>query len=118
MQTPSRLKPRHLEILNAIVRWFIETGEPVGSHSIARTRREPLSPATIRNAMADLAEEGYLSQPHTSAGRIPTEKAFRLYVSALTAAWPRSKPSAFAASSACCTPSAPASNAPATFWSS
>ena len=85
MQTPSRLKPRHLEILNAIVRWFIETGEPVGSHSIARTRREPLSPATIRNAMADLAEEGYLSQPHTSAGRIPTEKAFRLYVSALTA---------------------------------
>jgi heat-inducible transcriptional repressor len=85
MQTPSRLKPRHLEILNAIVRWFIETGEPVGSHSIARMHREPLSPATIRNAMADLAEEGYLSQPHTSAGRIPTEKAFRLYVSALTA---------------------------------
>jgi heat-inducible transcriptional repressor len=85
MQTPSRLKPRHLEILNAIVRWFIETGEPVGSHSIARNRREPLSPASIRNAMADLAEEGYLSQPHTSAGRIPTEKAFRLYVSALSA---------------------------------
>jgi heat-inducible transcriptional repressor len=86
MQTPSRLKPRHLEILNAIVRRFIETGEPVGSHSIAMLRREPLSPASIRNAMAELAEEGYLSQPHTSAGRIPTEKAFRLYVSALTAA--------------------------------
>jgi heat-inducible transcriptional repressor len=85
MQTPSRLRPRHLDILNAIVRWFIETGEPVGSRSISEVRREPLSPATIRNAMADLAEEGYLSQPHTSAGRIPTEKAFRLYVSALTA---------------------------------
>ncbi len=85
MQTPSRLKPRHLEILNDIVRWFIDTGEPVGSNSIARTHREPLSPATIRNAMADLTEEGYLSQPHTSAGRMPTEKAFRLYVSALTA---------------------------------
>jgi heat-inducible transcriptional repressor len=85
MQTPSRLKPRHLEILNAIVRSYIETGEPVGSRSVSKSHRESLSPATIRNAMADLAEEGYLSQPHTSAGRVPTEKAFRLYVNTLTA---------------------------------
>jgi heat-inducible transcriptional repressor len=74
-----------LEILNAIVRSYIETGEPVGSRTISKSRRESLSPATIRNVMADLSDEGYLSQPHTSAGRVPTEKAFRLYVSALTA---------------------------------
>jgi heat-inducible transcriptional repressor len=74
-----------LEILNAIVRSYIETGEPVGSRTISKSRLESLSPATIRNVMADLADEGYLSQPHTSAGRVPTEKAFRLYVGALTA---------------------------------
>jgi heat-inducible transcriptional repressor len=83
--TASRLRPRHLEILNAIVRSYIETGEPVGSRTISKTRNEALSAATIRNVMADLAEEGYLSQPHTSAGRIPTEKAFRHYVRSLTA---------------------------------
>ena len=76
---------RHREILNAIVRAYIETGEPVGSRSIARRRDNALSPATIRNVMADLADEGYLSQPHTSAGRVPTEKAFRCYVGSLTA---------------------------------
>jgi heat-inducible transcriptional repressor len=85
MPTQPGLKPRHLEILSAIVRCYIETGEPVGSRTISKSRRESVSPATIRNVMADLADEGYLSQPHTSAGRIPTEKAFRLYVSALTA---------------------------------
>jgi len=84
MQT-SRLRPRHLEILNAVVRCYIETGEPVGSRTISKLRNDLLSPATIRNVMADLADEGYLSQPHTSAGRVPTEKAFRHYVSALTA---------------------------------
>ena len=85
MPTQPRLKPRHLEILTAIVRCYIETGEPVGSRTISKGQRESVSPATIRNVMADLADEGYLSQPHTSAGRVPTEKAFRLYVSALTA---------------------------------
>ena len=79
------IKTRHLEILTSIVREYIETGEPVGSRTISRQRSHSLSPATIRNAMADLAEEGYLSQPHTSAGRIPTEKAFRYYVRSLTA---------------------------------
>jgi len=88
MKPTSRLRPRHLEILNAIVRCYIETGEPVGSRTISKGGRESLSPATVRNVMADLAEEGYLSQPHTSAGRIPTEKAFRLYVRALTASRP------------------------------
>jgi heat-inducible transcriptional repressor len=79
------LKSRHREILHAIVRNYIETGEPVGSHSIAMSRKQNLSAASIRNVMADLAEEGFLSQPHTSAGRVPTEKAFRFYVGSLVA---------------------------------
>jgi len=85
MSQTEPLKSRHREILHAIVRNYIETGEPVGSHSISRSRNQPLSPASIRNAMAELAEEGYLSQPHTSAGRVPTEKAFRFYVGSLVA---------------------------------
>jgi heat-inducible transcriptional repressor len=83
MRTDAPLKIRHREILNSIVRAYIETGEPVGSRTISKRRKDELSPASIRNVMADLAEEGYLSQPHTSAGRIPTEKAFRFYVSSL-----------------------------------
>ena len=79
------IKARHLEILTSIVREYIETGEPVGSRTVSRHRSDTLSPATIRNVMADLADEGYLSQPHTSAGRVPTEKAFRYYVSSLSA---------------------------------
>jgi heat-inducible transcriptional repressor len=79
------IKARHLEILTSIVREYIETGEPVGSRTISRHRGDTLSAATIRNVMADLADEGYLSQPHTSAGRVPTEKAFRYYVSSLSA---------------------------------
>src|SRR5580700_10996138 len=79
------IKARHLEILTSIVREYIETGEPVGSRTVSRHRNDALSPATIRNVMADLADDGYLSQPHTSAGRVPTEKAFRYYVSSLNA---------------------------------
>jgi heat-inducible transcriptional repressor len=78
------LNHREREILASIVRAYIETGEPVGSRSISRNNA--LSAASIRNVMADLADEGYLSQPHTSAGRVPTEKAFRFYVCALPAA--------------------------------
>src|ERR1700742_2228946 len=78
------LNVRLHDILHAIVRTYIETGEPVGSHTIAKRRKNALSPASIRNVMADLSDEGYLSQPHTSAGRIPTEKAFRQFVSSLT----------------------------------
>src|SRR5215472_12434328 len=83
MKTDATLKTRHQEILTSIVRAYIETGEPVGSRTISRRRLNVLSPASIRNVMADLADEGYLSQPHTSAGRIPTEKAFRYYASTL-----------------------------------
>ena len=77
---------REREILTAIVETFISTGEPVGSRTLARSNREGLSPASIRNVMADLADEGYLAQPHTSAGRVPTEKAFRSYVRSIGAA--------------------------------
>jgi heat-inducible transcriptional repressor len=79
------LTGRTQEILNSIVRAYIETGEPVGSRTISNARGDGLSPASIRNAMADLADEGYLSQPHTSAGRVPTERAFRHYVRSLVA---------------------------------
>src|SRR5580700_10738004 len=79
------LNAREQEILHSIVRAYIQTGEPVSSRSIARRRSNALSPASIRNVMADLADEGYLSQPHTSAGRLPTAKAFQFYVRSLSA---------------------------------
>ena len=75
---------REREILTAIVETFIATGEPVGSRTLARSNREGLSPATIRNVMADLADAGYLEQPHTSAGRVPSPEAYRYYVEQLT----------------------------------
>lgn len=71
------LSPRTLEVLHSIVQTYIETGEPVASRTIARKRKDNLSPATIRNIMADLADCGFLDQPHTSAGRVPTLKAFQ-----------------------------------------
>ena len=77
------MTPRSREVLHEIVQAYIETGEPVASRSIARRRYDALSAASIRNVMADLDEEGYLSQPHTSAGRVPTEKAFQSYVQSL-----------------------------------
>ena len=76
--------PRSREVLHEIVEAYIETGEPVASRSIAKRWGDGLSAASIRNVMVDLDEEGYLSQPHTSAGRIPTEKAFRSYIQTLT----------------------------------
>lgn len=75
------LTPRHLDVLHAIVQSYIETGEPVASRVIAR--KYPMSSASIRNMMADLLDEGYLSQPHTSAGRVPTERAYQSYVKTL-----------------------------------
>ena len=72
-----QLNTREREILHLIVLAYIENGEPVGSRTLSRLRHLALSPATIRNVMADLADDGYLAQPHTSAGRIPTDKAFR-----------------------------------------
>jgi heat-inducible transcriptional repressor len=75
---------REREILTAIVETFISTGEPVGSRALSRSSREGLSPATIRNVMADLADAGYLEQPHTSAGRVPSAAAYRYYVEQLS----------------------------------
>lgn len=75
---------REREILTAIVETFIATGDPVGSRTLARSNREGLSSASIRNVMADLAEAGYLEQPHTSAGRVPSTEAYRYYVEQLT----------------------------------
>jgi heat-inducible transcriptional repressor len=71
---------RKKEILAAIVRSYIVTGQPVGSFSLARGSRERLSSATIRNICAELEDEGLLSHPHTSAGRMPTDKGYRYYV--------------------------------------
>ena len=85
MQTDAPLNRRAQEILHSVVKEYIETGEPVGSRTISKRRGEELSAASIRNVMADLAEDGYLSQPHTSAGRVPTEKAFQHYVRYISA---------------------------------
>lgn len=71
---------RHRDVLVAIIREYIDTAEPVGSRVLAKRHFPTLSPATLRNVMADLEETGYLVQPHTSAGRIPTDKAYRFYV--------------------------------------
>jgi len=85
MSGEGTLNAREQEILHSIVRTYILTGEPVSSRSIAARRTHPLSPASIRNVMAELSDGGYLEQPHTSAGRVPTEKAFRCYVRSLNA---------------------------------
>src|SRR5262247_2603882 len=74
-------RPR--EVLLALIREYVRTAEPVGSRALARRSFPNLSPATLRNVMADLEEMGYLAQPHTSAGRVPTDKAYRLYVEAV-----------------------------------
>lgn len=74
------LDARKLTILNAIIQTYLKTGEPVGSRTISKYTDLNLSSATIRNEMSDLEEMGYITQPHTSAGRVPTDKAYRLYV--------------------------------------
>src|SRR5438105_14476404 len=74
------LDDRPREILKLIVRSYVNSGDPIGSRTLAKVLEWRLSPATIRNIMADLEEEGYLAQPHTSAGRIPSEKGYRFYV--------------------------------------
>ncbi len=77
------LDERKRLVLRAIIDSYIETAEPVGSRTIARKHDLGVSPATIRNEMADLEETGYLQQPHISAGRIPSDKGYRFYVDAL-----------------------------------
>lgn len=77
------LDERKLKILQAIIQNYLETGEPVGSRTISKYTDLNLSSATIRNEMSDLEELGYIVQPHTSAGRIPSDKGYRLYVDLL-----------------------------------
>ena len=81
---------RKLEVLRAIVEDYVATEEPVGSKSLAERHSLGVSPATIRNDMALLEEEGFISQPHTSAGRVPTDKGYRLFVDRLAGVKPLS----------------------------
>ena len=83
MVTEHGLSDRKLKILHAIIKTYLETGEPVGSRTISKYTDLNLSSATIRNEMADLEELGFIIQPHTSAGRIPSDKGYRLYVDML-----------------------------------
>ena len=80
---PPSLDARSAAILREIVEQYVETGDPVGSRTLSRRLPLPLSPATIRNVMADLTDAGLLFAPHTSAGRLPTEKGLRLFVDGL-----------------------------------
>ena len=77
------LDARKMRILQAIIDDYILTASPVGSRTIAKSTDIGLSSATIRNEMSDLEEMGFLEQPHTSAGRIPSDKAYRLYVDSI-----------------------------------
>jgi len=82
-ETGKGLDARDCEILKETIRDFIVSGEPVSSRSVAKSRGGSLSPATIRNVMADLEDLGYLSQPHTSAGRVPTRAGYHFYIDSL-----------------------------------
>src|SRR3954467_14302618 len=77
------LSRRERRVLDAVIRSYVETAEPAGSRTLSRRFGLHVSPATIRNTMSDLEEKGFLFHPHTSAGRIPTNKAYRLYVDSL-----------------------------------
>jgi heat-inducible transcriptional repressor len=81
--TGEPLNEREHQILEAVIRTYVETAEPTGSRTVARRFRLGISPATVRNTMSDLEDKGYLYHPHTSAGRVPTDLAYRLYVDSL-----------------------------------
>src|SRR6267154_2538668 len=85
-----RLDRRRLDVLRAIVQDYVGTEEPVGSKALVERHNLGVSPATIRNDMAALEDEGYIAQPHTSAGRIPTDKGYRLFVDRLSTVKPLS----------------------------
>src|ERR671915_249433 len=76
--TPQPLTERERRVLEAVIQSYVETAEPAGSRTISRRSGLGVSPATIRNTMSDLEEKGYLYHPHTSAGRVPTDRAYRL----------------------------------------
>src|ERR687889_1090969 len=80
---PDQLSERELRVLEAVVQTYIETAEPTGSKTIPRKCGWGVSPATIRSTMSELEDKGYLFHPHTSAGRIPTDRAYRIYVDAI-----------------------------------
>ncbi|WP_214322031.1 heat-inducible transcriptional repressor HrcA [Nonomuraea sediminis] len=84
------LDDRKLAVLRAIVEDYVSTNEPVGSKALAERHNLRVSPATVRNDMAALEEEGYIAQPHTSAGRVPTDKGYRLFVDKLSQVKPLS----------------------------
>ncbi|HEU0129724.1 MAG TPA: heat-inducible transcriptional repressor HrcA [Mycobacteriales bacterium] len=84
------LDDRKLEVLRAVVEDFVRTNEPVGSKHIVERHNLGVSPATVRNDMATLEDEGYIAQPHTSAGRVPTDKGYRLFVDRLSQVKPLS----------------------------
>jgi heat-inducible transcriptional repressor len=83
LASTGQLSARDREVLNDVVRTFILTGEPVSSRSVAKHEQHGISAATIRNTMADLEDDGFLSQPHTSAGRVPTSAGYHLYIESL-----------------------------------
>lgn len=85
MRSPALQQKRNQQVLADVVRTYIETGEPVSSRAISKLHGEALSSATIRNVMMDLEGEGYLFQPHTSAGRVPTAAAYRFFVDQVAA---------------------------------
>src|SRR5919202_1161803 len=78
-----QLNERERRVLEAVIQSYVETAEPAGSRMISRRFGLGVSPATIRNTMSDLEDKGYLFHPHTSAGRIPTDMAYRVYVDSL-----------------------------------
>lgn len=89
--TQHDLNQRQREVLATIVLSYVVTGAPVGSRTISKSREDHLSPASIRNTMADLEEMGYLTQPHTSAGRVPTDRGYRVYVDSMMSERPTGK---------------------------
>src|SRR5580765_1388913 len=86
------LNERERRVLEAVIQTYVETAQPAGSRSLAHKFGLCLSPATIRNTMSDLEEKGYLYHPHTSAGRVPTDVAYRLYVDSLMRVAPIASP--------------------------
>ena len=86
------VEDRKLDVLRAIVEDYVATNEPVGSKALVERHGLGVSPATIRNDMAALEDEGYITQPHTSAGRVPTDKGYRLFVDRLSSVKPLSGP--------------------------
>jgi heat-inducible transcriptional repressor len=86
MPAADELTPRERRVLEAVIQTYVQTAEPAGSRVLSRRFGLGVSPATIRNTMSDLEEKGFLTHPHTSAGRVPTDKAYRAYVDSLLSA--------------------------------